>query len=209
MQLPKNWNCLWARSMAKGGVVGKSVHFHQCLKKRDEQSKICTLCHGQHSQILEQKSCKNELAQTITKSLQMALDCLILYQCGNDMTKLVRNSDHLPRWAKPPQSICCLPGCIFTQSKMATQALLALIAHAIGYSSSPALPIPTPLSKHHYHLIYNILQSTQTYCLTCGTWLKSILARFALTHIVFRHPFKKIRSLRVTQYGAKVCSGNK
>ena len=29
------------------------------------------------------------------------------------------------------------------------------------------LPEPTPLCKHHYHLLYNILQPPQTNCVTC------------------------------------------
>ena len=34
------------------------------------------------------------------------------------------------------------------------------------------VPIPTPLCKHHYHLVYNMLQPTQTHCVTCDVSLR-------------------------------------
>ena len=39
------------------------------------------------------------------------------------------------------------------------------------------VPIPTPLCKHHYHLIYNTLQPKQSHCPTCGSSLRTTTAR--------------------------------
>lgn len=40
------------------------------------------------------------------------------------------------------------------------------------------IPFPTPLCKHHYHVIYNELQPSQSHCVTCGSSLKHTTARF-------------------------------
>ena len=143
--------------MAKGGKNWRKLSYPPITEReRDEPFRTSALCHGQYSQMSEPKSWKNKQAQAIIRSLQLAPDCHISHPCRNDITRLTKNPDHQPRWAKPPQSVCCLPGCnetTFSQSKMATQDQLGLISHTIGYSSIPTLPIPTPLCKHHYHLI--------------------------------------------------------
>ena len=33
-------------------------------------------------------------------------------------------------------------------------------------------PIPTPLCKHHYRLVYHHIEPTQIHCVTCGTSLR-------------------------------------
>jgi len=38
--------------------------------------------------------------------------------------------------------------------------------------TSDTVPVPVPLCKHHYHLVYNLLQPTQTNCITCGIFLR-------------------------------------
>ena len=89
---------------------------------------------------------------------------------------------------------------------MATQEQLGLIAHTIGYSSIPTLPIPTPLCKHHYHLIYNILQPTQTHCPTCGTWLKITVSRYCPDpHRIQKYLHENTGFEGHIQDGAKVC----
>ena len=39
------------------------------------------------------------------------------------------------------------------------------------------IPIPTPLCKHHYYTIYNLIQPQQTNCPTCGVNLKHVTSR--------------------------------
>ena len=192
-----------------GGRSRRKLSFPPIPEDRDEQSVTCALCHGQHSQLSEPQSWKNEQARTVIRSLEMAPDCRICRPCRNDITRLTKNPDHQPRWAKQQQSVCCLPGCTeptFSHSKMATQEQLGLIAHTLGCSSLPTLPIPTPLCKHHYHLIYNTLQPTQTQCPTCGTWLKITTARFCPDpHCIQKYLHENTGFEGRIQDGAKVC----
>ena len=65
---------------------------------------------------------------------------------------------------------CCIPQCnnaAFVQSRIATSEQ---IADVLGYCEAP---YPTPLCKHHYHLIYDKLQPKQTHCCTCGSPLRT------------------------------------
>ena len=41
----------------------------------------------------------------------------------------------------------------------------------------PVFPTPAPLCKVHYHIVYNELQPTQTYCVTCGSDLRKSTVR--------------------------------
>ena len=100
--------------------------------------------------------------------------------CKDDITRLVKNPSHTPRWEKKSGVKCCMPGCdvpSFTQSKIASQEQLNAISHTIGCSVPSNVPIPTPLCKHHYHLIYKTLQPQQSHCPTCGTSLRTTPAR--------------------------------
>ncbi len=45
-----------------------------------------------------------------------------------------------------------------------------LSLHVFNAQTIPS--VPTPLCKHHYHIVYNLLQPTQTHCITCGVSLK-------------------------------------
>ena len=57
----------------------------------------------------------------------------------------------------------------FVRSKVATCAQVADILHC----QIENVPYPTPLCKHHYHILYNTLQSQQMHCYTCGSSLRS------------------------------------
>ena len=47
----------------------------------------------------------------------------------------------------------------------------------VGYSVLQDLPVPTPLCKPHYHIIYDTLQPKQTHCPTCGSSLRTTATR--------------------------------
>ena len=38
--------------------------------------------------------------------------------------------------------------------------------------NSSIIPVPVPLCKHHYHLVYSLMQPRQEHCVTCGTSLR-------------------------------------
>ena len=65
---------------------------------------------------------------------------------------------HVSRWRNSKNSAkssnCCVLGC----------------SSATQWDSSEVIPTPTPLCKHHYHLVYSALQSRE--CATCGVQLR-------------------------------------
>ncbi len=148
----------------------------------EQEVRLCTLCHSHHSQLSSPCTWKSEQAQLLAKSLSVELHKPICRPCRDDISRLLRNPEHQPRWKKQGNTSCCLPGCsepVFAHSRVASGDQLHSIAHTIGCSplSVQNIPIPAPLCKVHYHLIYNVLQPTQINCPTCGLDLRKSTVR--------------------------------
>ena len=73
-------------------------------------------------------------------------------------------------------STCSISLCkqnVFVSLKKATSEELKMTLTSAGLQcTTTEVPIPTPLCKHHYHLVYNMLQPTQTHCVTCDVSLR-------------------------------------
>ena len=147
----------------------------------DTGTKLCSLCGKKHCQLSLLLSWKSESAQLLVRSLQVDVESYVCRPCRDDITRLLHNPDHKPRWAKERNAVCCMPGCnekIFAHYKNVTQDnLLRIVSKITQEAVSLALPIPTPLCKAHYHLVYNELQPTQTHCITCKSDLRKSLTR--------------------------------
>ena len=90
--------------------------------------------------------------------------------------RLVRNPEHKPRWKRQRgiKESCCVSTCndeAHVKSKIATSDKITEI---LGCKNAPH---PTPLCKHHYHLVYDTLQPKTTHCCTCGLSLKNVATR--------------------------------
>ena len=148
--------------------------------KTEEQLSNCALCSGRHTSLYEPQTWRNEQAQQIAKSIHIWPDKCICRPCKDDITRLVKNPSHTPRWEKQSSMKCCMLGCdvpSFVQSKIASQEELNSVAHTTGCTLPSDVPIPTPLCKHHYHLTYNTLQPQQSNCPTCGSSLRTTHTR--------------------------------
>ena len=82
---------------------------------------------------------------------------------------------------KKDTNVCCVNHCAesaFACSNMASCGTIRSAMETAGIECSlHELPEPTPLCKHHYHLIYNILQPPQTNCVTCHISLRHCNSR--------------------------------
>ncbi len=114
-------------------------------------------------------------AQQVALHLHLQPSSPVCRLCRDDITRLANNPQHVPRWEKHKEKCtCCVPRCsntAFVQSRVATSEE---VANVLG---CPNAPYPTPLCKHHYHLLYNTLQPTQTHCCSCETPLRNVQAR--------------------------------
>ena len=72
---------------------------------------------------------------------------------------------------------CCITLCsesVFAHGRLGSSEQMQGALEIAGLQvSTDTMPVPTPLCKHHYHLVYNLLQPTQTNCITCGISLRS------------------------------------
>ena len=103
---------------------------------------------------------------------------MICPACRKDITRVMSNTDHVPRWAKTPaEKYCSVVECkdtVFSAlHKTSSQEIEQLFISCGLRSTTPSIPIPTPLCKHHYHLIYNKVEPRQVHCITCGTSLRN------------------------------------
>ena len=99
-------------------VAGGS-HSHLQEQTEDGLSN-CALCSGCYTLLYEPQTWRNEQAQQIAKSLHIWPDKRICRLCEDDITRLVKNHSHIPRWGGKCGVKCCMPGCdapSFTQSK--------------------------------------------------------------------------------------------
>jgi len=77
---------------------------------------------------------------------------------------------------------CCILLCgqsVFVHGRLASNEQMQAALKLAGQKcTSDTVPVPVPLCKHHYHLVYNLLQPAQTKCITwyipkaCNPWPK-------------------------------------
>ena len=110
----------------------------------------------------------NRLVHMHVLSLQIPSDLLICRLCRDDVTRVLANPCHVPRWrrVRGKTSNCRILGC----SSVSTYQVQHAFESAGLNCSSEVIPVPTPLCKYHYHTVYNALQPRE--CTTCGTRLR-------------------------------------
>ena len=144
-----------------------------------ESDRICKLCRSHHHQLSTPSQLRNEDVRRFVISLQVQSDEATCTPCKDDVTRVLANPSHIPRWMKgsiTDKGKCYILQCsesVFVRGRLATsEHMQAALEQAGLQSSSDSIPVPTPLCKHHYHSIYNLLQPTQTNCITCGVSLR-------------------------------------
>ena len=137
----------------------------------ETESSTCTLCLGKSTNMSTPRTWKSIPAQKVASTLHLEQHSPVCRLRRSDITMLVKNPEYQPRWEKRTEAIkCCVPECrnaAFVQSKIASTDQIASI---LGYMNAPC---PTPLCKHHYHVVYNAIQPRQTHCCTCGSSLRT------------------------------------
>ena len=140
----------------------------------------CKLCHTHHHQLSTPAEWRNEEARKFVVSLHVQSDALICKRCKDDVTRVLANPSHIPRWRKggvTGKDKCCITLCsesVFAHGRLGSSEQMQGALEIAGLQvSTDTMPVPTPLCKHHYHLVYNLLQPTQTNCITCGISLRS------------------------------------
>lgn len=144
---------------------------------QQEGTPPCVLCKTHHSQQSQPRTWKNTKAQELSASLGVDQGDWICRACRDDISRLLKDSSHPPRWEKGKPINCCVPSCseaFFSHYKVGYTEQLISIMHTMGCS---AVPTPIPLCKHHYHVIYDQLQPKQTHCQTCNANLKNTTVR--------------------------------
>ena len=105
----------------------------------------------------------------------MSADSLVCRPCRQDVTRVVTDPGHTPRWGRDvgtkSKNLCSVLNCTkisFAHAAISTGEL----PQGIQFRTKPT-PTPTPLCKHHYHAVYDAQETRQRNCRTCGRrlWL--------------------------------------
>ena len=136
--------------------------------KEETPAVLCFLCNGNTTKSTTPSQWKNDDARRYALDLNVPQDGLICPACRKDITRVMSNADHVPRWAKTPaEKYCCVVECkdtVFSAlHKTSSQEIEQLFISCGLRSTTPSIPIPTPLCKHHYHLIYNKVHRRSMY----------------------------------------------
>ena len=74
----------------------------------------CNLCHTHHHQLSTPAEWMNEEARKFVVSLHVQSDALICKRCKDDVTRVLANPSHIPRWRKggvTGKDKCCITLC--------------------------------------------------------------------------------------------------
>ena len=104
-------------------------------------------------------------------SMDVSADSLVCRPCRHDVTRVLADAAYVPRWRKRSgESSSCVRNLSFAQASMCSSDELQSIQD-MQFQSEP-VPIPTPLCKSHYHVVYDALQTQHKHCRTCGRRLR-------------------------------------
>ena len=133
---------------------------------------ICCLCQDHHTHVSSPKDWKNVDARRYLQSRGMSLDTAICRPCRQDVTRALADLTHVPRWEKGcgrSKTLCFVLNC--SEPSIARARVGNSELRDIQFQSFPP-PTPTPLCKHHYHVVYDTLQSRLHICRTCNRRLR-------------------------------------
>ena len=137
------------------------------------QAQVCRPCSGKHSHMSSPQQWTNEQTRGLMQSLGVSPEGLVCRPCRQDVTRVLGSSSHTPRWEKNRENKCCIHQCsepAFVNSRMASPESMNTALKEGGLKCvRDKIVNSTPLCKHHYHVLNNLLQPTQTNCSTCGT----------------------------------------
>lgn len=143
---------------------------------------ICALCKDHRKSMSRVETWQNVEACDLVAKKGIKPTNLVCPPCRDDVRRVVVNPTHVPRWEKKKQHIkCCVKGCselhFVLSKKTDTDKLNTIFAENRLQTEGDIIPIPTPLCKQHYYIVYNWVQPQQTNCPTCGVSLKHVKSR--------------------------------
>ena len=132
------------------------------------QSTTCTLCSQSHTQLSSPNSWKNDSCQQLALSLEISGRSPVCRPCRNDITRLMKDPDHRPRWEKckiTNTECIIIPQCNNTFFSKCSIPHDDIVQHLMlaGENVPSNLDVPAPFCKHYYHLVYNTHQPTHQF----------------------------------------------
>ena len=71
--------------------------------------RLCTLCESKHAHMSAPSTWKNERARLLARELNVPSDGEICRSYRDDISRLLRDFEHKPRWNKQENKICSMP----------------------------------------------------------------------------------------------------
>ena len=127
---------------------------------------LCELCGKAHSHFSSPQDWKDEEAQKYMYSLDVKSNAKVCRPCRGNVARVLGNVGYVPRWEKVKISntySCCILNC--SNSSIAATSTASLeelrnIFESKGLTCNTIqIPVPTPLCKPHYHMVYDALKT--------------------------------------------------
>ena len=138
---------------------------------------VCALCKMHHSHMTKVSSWHDEKALHSAATYGCCETDMVCRPCRDDLRRVVKNPDYIPRWMKKREVMCCVQSCnnhCFVHSKLSDASKTHL---ANMFEEGHEIPCPTPLCQYHYYTVYHRKQPQQTNCQTCGICIKHLPSR--------------------------------
>ena len=133
----------------------------QSLFDKETVIPSCQLCNSHHHQLSSPAEWKSEEARAYVFSLQVSPQSLVCRPCRKDVTRVLANSKHTPRWAKNSSPVehvhnCCVHNCgeaVFCFSNVSKcRTHETCIFSTCTECGCDEIPVPTPPCKYHYYI---------------------------------------------------------
>ena len=173
----------------------------------------CGLCHDHRAtvKLSSPSQWKNQNAITYVHSLNVSV-AFVCQACRQDITKVLSSDSFVPRWQKVEEKAnktCSVKNCtdkVFASLHKATETDIEKAFDTCNLQSLDPIPTPTPLCKHHYHTVYNLMHPTQTHCVMCGLSLRHTTPKLCTqTQIIELHLKENTGFEGAIKEGDKVC----
>ena len=119
---------------------------------------ICHLCQGSHTHISSPREWKNVHAQRYVLSIGMSADSLVCRPCRQDVTRVVTDPGHTPRWGRDvgtrSKNLCSVLNCTktsFAHATISTGELPQGILNPLPPLHPFASTITTQCTMHRKH----------------------------------------------------------
>ena len=93
-------------------AMSEQENSRRCLEFDGIEDSSCELCGCRHTQMSSPSQWRNEWARELAASIQVNKDSIVRRPCRQDVSRMLTDRTHVPRWRKKRNTnTCCISNC--------------------------------------------------------------------------------------------------